>query len=58
MEIIRDRSKRSLIITQRSFINKLLFKYNKLLNKPKSIPLPIEVKLSKNLEDSFIIKDY
>jgi hypothetical protein len=43
---------------QRSFINKLLFKYNKLLNKPKSIPLPIEVKLSKNLEDSSIIKDY
>jgi hypothetical protein len=50
VEIIRDRTKRSLLITQRSFINKLLSKYNKLTNKPKTLPLPIGVKLSKNLE--------
>ena len=36
VEIIRNRSKQSLIITQRSFISKILSKYNKLNNKPKN----------------------
>jgi hypothetical protein len=58
VEIIRDRSSKSLIITQRNFIAKMLNKYNKQNNKPKSIPLPIGLKLSKNLEESSIIKDY
>ena len=60
VEIIRDRSRRSLIITQRSFISKILEKYNKLNNKPKALPLPIGVKISKNLEenDSTITKNY
>ena len=61
VEIIRNRSKRSLIITQRSFISKLLEKFNKLNNRPKSTPLPIGVKLSRNLEDlnnNTIVKDY
>jgi hypothetical protein len=61
VEIIRDRANRSLIITQRSFINKILEKYDKTQNKPKNIPLPIGIKISKNLEDinnNTIIKDY
>ncbi|RYE04909.1 MAG: hypothetical protein EOP33_08175, partial [Rickettsiaceae bacterium] len=58
VEIIRDRSKKSLIITQRNFLNKVLFKYNKKDNKPKSIPLPIGIKLSKNLEESTLTKDF
>jgi hypothetical protein len=61
VEVIRERSKRSLIITQRSFINKILTKYNKLNNKPKNLPLPIGVKLTKNLdpvENNNIIKDF
>jgi hypothetical protein len=61
VEIIRDRAKRSLIITQKSFITKILTKYNKLNNKPKQIPLPLGVKLSKNLdsvENNSIIKDF
>ena len=52
VEIIRDRSKKSLIITQKSFITKILNKYNKANNKPKSLPLPIGVKLDKNLDES------
>lgn len=61
VEIIRNRSNRSIAITQKSFINKVLNKYNKTLNKEKSIPLPIGIKLNKNLEDlnnNTIIKDY
>lgn len=58
VEIIRDRANRSLIITQRSFIAKILSKYNKQENKPKSIPLPIGIKLTKNLEESTILKDF
>jgi hypothetical protein len=61
VEIIRDRSKRSLYITQRSFITKLLNKYNKLNNKPKTLPLPIEAKISRNLDpikDNTIIKQF
>jgi hypothetical protein len=57
VEIIRDRSKKSLTITQRSFINKILNKYNKANNKPKTLPLPIGVKLSKNLEESSTTKE-
>ena len=55
--IIRDRAKRSLIITQRNFIAKILGKYNKQNNKPKSLPLPMGIKLEKNLEESTIIRD-
>ena len=61
VEIIRDRSNKSLIITQRSFISKILEKYNKLQNKPKNLPLPIGTKLSKNLEsldNNTIISNY
>lgn len=58
VEIIRDRSKKSIIITQRSFISKILTKFNKLNNKIKSIPLPIGLKLNKYLEESSIIKDF
>jgi hypothetical protein len=58
VEIIRDRTKRSLIITQRNFIAKILNKYNKQNNKPKVIPLPIGINLSKNLEESTIKKDF
>jgi hypothetical protein len=58
VEIIRDRSKKSLIITQRSFISKILTKYNKLSNNPKDLPLPIGLKLAKNLEASTIVKEY
>jgi hypothetical protein len=58
VEIIRDRTKRSLLITQRSFISKMLNKFNKLENKPKDLPLPIGIRLSKNLEESTIIKDF
>lgn len=61
VEIIRDRPNKSLIITQRSFISKILEKYNKLQNKPKNLPLPIGIKLSKNLEsldNNTIISDY
>ena len=58
IEIIRDRKNKSLTITQRNFIAKILNKYNKQNNKPKSIPLPIGIKLSKNLEESSIIKDF
>jgi hypothetical protein len=47
VEIIRDRANRSLIITQRSFINRILEKYNKTQNKPKNIPLPKDVQNSK-----------
>lgn len=50
IEIIRDRPNKSLIITQRSFINKILNKYNKASNNPKALPLPIGTKLVKNLE--------
>ena len=48
--IIRNRSTRSIIITQESFIRKLLTKFNKLNNKPKNISLPIGLKLEKNKE--------
>ncbi|KAF1925481.1 uncharacterized protein M421DRAFT_70010, partial [Didymella exigua CBS 183.55] len=41
VEIIRDRKKKSLIITQRNFIANILKKYNKQDNLPKYIPLPI-----------------
>ena len=58
VEIIRDRANRSLIITQRNFIAKILEKYKKQDNKPKSLPLPIGLQLSKNLEESTIIKDF
>jgi hypothetical protein len=58
VEVIRDRKQKSLILTQRNFIAKVLNKYNKQNNKPKSIPLPIGIKLSKNLEESSIIKDF
>ena len=61
VEIIRNRSKRSLIITQRSFISKILEKYKKLQNKPKTLPLPIGVKISKNLDlvkNNSVTKDY
>jgi hypothetical protein len=61
VEIIRNREDRSIIITQRSFINKILEKFNKLYNKPKTIPIPLGVKISKNLdnlENNTIIKDY
>jgi len=58
IEVIRNRSKRSIIITQKSFIANILKKYNKQNNKPKSIPLPIGTKLSKNLAESPIIKDF
>ena len=58
VEIIRDRKKKSLIITQRNFINKILIKFNKLNNKPKSIPIPIGIKLEKFLEQSSIIKKF
>jgi hypothetical protein len=61
VKIIRDRSKRSLYITQRSFITKLLNKYNKLDNKPKTLPLPIGAKISRNLdpvEENTIIKQF
>jgi hypothetical protein len=58
IEIIRDRSKKSLVITQRSFISKILNKYNKANNKPKTLPLPIGVKLNKNLESSNIKELY
>ncbi len=52
VEIIRDRSKRSIIITQRNFIKKILYRFNKQNNKPKDIPLPIGLKLEKNLEQA------
>ena len=60
VEIIRDRSKKSIIITQRSFTRNILYKYNKLLNKPKSIPIAIGTKLTKNFEQSNnnLIKDF
>jgi len=62
VEIIRDRSKKSLVITQRSFINKILNKFNKVNNKAKTLPLPIGFKISKNsdldLNNNTIIKDY
>ena len=58
VEIIRDRKNKSLIITQRSFINKILTKFNKLNNRPKSIPIPIGIKLKKLLEPSSIIKRF
>jgi hypothetical protein len=58
VEIIRDRKNKSLIITQRSFINKILTKFNKLNNRPKSIPIPIGIKLEKLLEPSSIIKRF
>jgi hypothetical protein len=58
VEIIRDRYKRSIKITQRNFIAKILEKYNKQYNKPKAIPLPIGIKLSKSLEESTILKDF
>ena len=52
VEIIRDRSKRSIVITQRNFIKKILHRFNKQNNKPKDIPLPIGLKLEKNLEQA------
>jgi len=61
VEIIRDRTKKSLIITQKSFINKILNKYNKANNKPKNLPLPVGLKLHKNLEkqqDSKLVNLY
>ena len=58
VEIIRDRKKKSLIITQRSFVAKILNKYNKQNKKPKAVPLPIDIKLEKNLEESTIVKDF
>ncbi|XPS72906.1 hypothetical protein M3J07_005050 [Ascochyta lentis] len=58
VEIIRDRSKKSLVITQRNFISKLLSRFNKLNNKPKDLPLPIGTKLSKNLEESTVKTEY
>lgn len=54
VEIIRDRAKKSLIITQRSLVSKILTKYNKLENKVKIIPIPLGINLSKNLENSKI----
>ena len=58
VEIIKDRKNKSLIIIQRNFINKILTKFNKLNNKPKSIPIPIGIKLEKFLEPSSIIKQF
>ena len=58
VEIIRDRKNKSLITTQRNFINKILNKFNKLNNKPKSIPIPIGIKLESILEPSSIIKQF
>ena len=58
VEIIRDRKNKSLIITQRSFINNILNRFNKLNNKPKSIPILIGIKLEKFLEPSSIIKQF
>ena len=58
VEIIRDRSKRSLYLTQRSFINKILSKFNKANNKPKNLPLPLGIKLDKYLEESNIIEQF
>jgi hypothetical protein len=58
VEILRDRTKRSLIITQRSFIAKILKKHNKHNNKPKSLPMPIGLKLEKSLDKSTITKAF
>lgn len=58
VEIIRNRSNRSIYLTQRSFINKILERFNKANNKPKELPLPLGVKLDKYLEESTITERY
>jgi hypothetical protein len=58
VEIIRDRKNKSLLITQRSFINKILTKFNKLNNRLKSIPILMRIKLEKLLEPSSKIKRF
>jgi hypothetical protein len=58
VKILRDRAKQSLIITQRSFIAKILKKHNKHNNKPKSLPMPIGLKLKKSLDKRTITKAF
>ena len=52
IEIIRDRANKTLTITQKGFINKILNKYNKTSLKPKSNPLQLGVKLERFLENA------
>ena len=58
VEIIRDRKNKTLIIIQRSFIDKIRTKFYKLNNRPKSILILIGIKLEKLLEPSSINKQF
>ena len=60
IEVLRDRSNRSITLTQRNFILNLLNRFNKLDLKPTKNPLVLGVKLEKNLEQAteLDIKEY
>ena len=60
IEVFRNRSKKSIILTQKGFILNLLNRFNKLDLKPAKNPLVLGIKLEKNLEQAteLDIKEY
>jgi hypothetical protein len=60
IEVFRNRSKKSIILTQKRFILNLLNRFNKLDLKPAKNPLVLGIKLEKNLEQAteLDIKEY